>query len=168
MASHVFDPAVATATSWLRQLMKSLELPAGNEHRALHALRAGLHSLRDRLPAEEVVDLGAQLPLVLRGVYYEGWTLHHDPTAIRDRAAMIERVQKELAPDVRLDPVNVLRATIELLVEHISVGEMKDVFTTLPKSIASLWQDLTGHALETLSAKQPQHETYTRRTGYSR
>lgn len=147
---HLFDSHVATANTWLDQIINNLDLQPADRPRALHALRAGLHAIRDRLPAAEVVDLGAQLPTVIRGIYYDGWTLANDPTRIRDRTAMIARVEKELAHDPRLDPVDVLRAVIHLLVEHVSPGEILDVVATLPRSIASLWQDLTGHALETL------------------
>jgi uncharacterized protein (DUF2267 family) len=150
--SHVFDSHLESANKWLDEISENLELAATDRPRALHALRAGLHAIRDRLPAAEVVDLGAQLPVVIRGFFYEGWSLANDPTRIRDRASMIARVEKELAPDPRLDPVDVLRAVIHLLVEHITPGEILDVVGTLPRSIASLWQDLTGHALEALAA----------------
>jgi uncharacterized protein (DUF2267 family) len=163
---HAFDSQVATANAWLAELRENLELTATEERRALHALRAGLHAIRDRLPAAEVVDLGAQLPTLIRGIYYDGWTLDNDPTRIRDRAAMIARVEKELAPDQHLDPVDVLRAVIHLLVEHVSRGEIDDVLATLPRSIAELWHDLTGHAL--VAPPSPPREPPTRRTGYSR
>jgi uncharacterized protein (DUF2267 family) len=151
--AHVFDSHLETANRWLHELSDNLELPDTERPRALHALRAGLHAIRDRLPAPEVVDLGAQLPTIIRGLYYEGWTLANDPTRVRDRAAMIARVKKELVLDPRLDAVDVLRAVIHLLVEHVSPGEIRDVMSTLPRSIASLWQDLTGHALDTLAAE---------------
>jgi uncharacterized protein (DUF2267 family) len=120
------------------------------------------------LPAAEVIDLGAQLPTLIRGIYFEGWKLNHDPSRIRDRSEMIERVRKELAPDLRLDPIDVLRSVIELLTEHVSVGELKDVVATFPKPIASLWHDLSGHALDTLSAEQSKRPKDNHRTGYSR
>jgi uncharacterized protein (DUF2267 family) len=148
--AHVFDSHLETANTWLAQVMESLELSPDERPRALHAMRAGLHAIRDRLPAAEVVDLGAQLPTLIRGIYYEGWTLANDPRRIRDRAAMIARVKDEMPSDSRLDPVDVLRAVIEMLVEHVSPGEILDVVATLPGPIASLWQDLTGHALDTL------------------
>lgn len=165
---HVFDSSLSAANAWLKQVMTSLDLSAAEQRRGLHALRAGLHAIRDRLPTSEVVDLGAQLPTLIRGIYYEGWTLRNDPTRIRDRAAMIARVKKELAPDLHLDPVDVLRAVIEVLVEHVSSGELRHVLATLPRSIASLWQDLTGHAIDLLVATQPRRPRLVRRTGYSR
>jgi uncharacterized protein (DUF2267 family) len=142
---HVFDGHVDIANRWLKELADNLELPPTEYPRALHALRVGLHAIRDRLPTKEVLDLAAQLPVVIRGLYYEGWT--QTPKRLRDRAAMIARVKAELAPDPRLDPVDVLRAVIHLLVEHVSEGEIADIVATLPKPIAALWHDLTGHAL---------------------
>lgn len=144
---HVFAPHLDAANRWLTELIDDLELEPGDDRRALRALRAGLHALRDRLPAAEVVDLGAQLPALIRGIYYEGWSLHAAPR-IRDREALIARVTAELAPDQRLDPVGVLRAVIHRLAEHVSEGELRDVVATLPRPIASLWHDLTGHAFE--------------------
>jgi uncharacterized protein (DUF2267 family) len=154
---HVFDSYVDAANIWLKQLMENLRLAADERPRALHAMRAGLHAIRDRLPTAEVLDLGAQLPTLIRGVYYEGWTLSNDPTRIRDRPSMIARVMQELTPDKHLDPVNVLRGVIQLLVLHVSAGEIHHVVATLPKPIAELWNDLTGHPVD------DQH-----RTGYSR
>lgn len=168
MKAHMFGPAVDTANHWLDHVVERLDLHE-DRPRALHALRAGLHSIRDRLPANEVVDLAAQLPTLIRGIYFEGWRLANDPGRIRDRAAMIARVRSELVPDPRLDPVDVLRVALELLVEHISAGELQDIVATLPRPVAALWRDLTGHAIDDLDA-EPRLAAglLSRRTGYSR
>jgi uncharacterized protein (DUF2267 family) len=160
------DSHVDTANRWIKELADNLELRPDEYPRALRAMRAGLHAIRDRLPSNEVVDLGAQLPTVIRGFYYEGWTLHRDIKQLRDRDAMVARVKKELAPDLHLDAVDVLRGVIHLLVEHVSEGEIRDVLATLPKPIAALWHDLTGHAL--VEPSPVRREILTRRTGYSR
>jgi uncharacterized protein (DUF2267 family) len=181
--SHVFDAHVDAANRWLTELTDNLDLSAEEAPRALRALRAGLHAIRDRLPASEVLDLGAQLPTLIRGLYLEGWTLptaprsvgpgsadraapRSAPRSIRDRAAMVARVKQELEPDQHLDPVDVLRAVIHLLVEHVSTGEIEDVLATLPKPIRELWHDLTGHALQ--APMPPAHRKTMHRTGYSR
>jgi uncharacterized protein (DUF2267 family) len=155
-----FEPHLRTARSWLALLGDSLHLEPSEGPRALHALRAGLHAIRDRLPAAEVVDLGAQLPTIIRGIYYDGWVLHDRPTRIRDRAALLAHVRQELSPDPRLTPTEVLAAVIQLLVAHVSPGEIDDVVATLPRPIATLWREL---------ATPPVPEAgLTRRTGYSR
>jgi uncharacterized protein (DUF2267 family) len=138
---HVFDSHRDAANAWLRSLIEDLELAPGEHARALQALRAGLHAIRDRLPAAEVVDLAAQLPTLLRGVYYEGWRLDNDPTRIRDRAAMLARVESELGPPPRLNAHYVLQAVIRLLVARLSAGAIRHVIATLPRPIAALWQE---------------------------
>jgi len=143
---HVLDAHLATANTWLKELIENLEMTPAEQPRALHALRAGLHAIRDRLPTPEVIDLGAQLPTLIRGLYYEGWSSHREPP-LRDRPAMIARVARELSPDQHLDPVDVLRGVIHLLVEHVTEGGIRDILSTLPRPIAELWHDLTGHAL---------------------
>lgn len=162
---HALDSHLETANLWMKELVKSLRLARQDYPRAARALRAGLHAIRDRLPNSEVVDLGAQLPTLIRGIYYDGWTLHRDTKPLRDRPGMIARVAKELTPDTRLDPVEVLRATIRLLVNHISEGEIQDVIATLPKPIAVLWQDLAEPGAAAVPVRKRHN---TRRTGYSR
>src|SRR6185369_5649848 len=67
----LFDQANQKANLWVKDMMNAL----GTEdpHQALHALRAGLQALRDRLSVDEAAQLGAQLPLIVRGFFFEGW-----------------------------------------------------------------------------------------------
>ena len=62
--------AVQQLQEWLKALCDSGGY--SNEAEALAVWRAVLHQLRDRLTPQEAVDLAAQLPLIVRGVYYEG------------------------------------------------------------------------------------------------
>lgn len=168
MSRNVFDPHVEAANRWLKDLSHRLGLPAGDGRHAMHALRAGLHAIRDRLPASEVLDLGAQLPTLIRGLYYEGWTLQNDPTRIRSRSAMIARVETELGSDERLDAIDVLRAVIHLLGKYVSAGELADIVQTLPGPIATLWKDVAANETDLIVARARPRKTLTRHTGYSR
>ena len=53
----------------------------GDRRSAYRALRSVLHVLRDRLTPEQAVHLGAQLPLLVRGIFYDGWRIaaNHAP-----------------------------------------------------------------------------------------
>ena len=87
---EVFDTTLQKTNEWLDEIMDELALQ--DRHTAYVALRGTLHALRDRLPVQEAVHLGAQLPILVRGFYYEGWrpvreswrankkgALRHDP-----------------------------------------------------------------------------------------
>lgn len=135
----VLEATIATSRIWLHQMIEKLELAPDDAGRALHALRAGLHAIRDRLPASEVVHLGAQLPVLIRGIYYDGWRVAQDSTRMKNRADVVEHVRHELGPDP-LAATAVLDAVIELVHEHVSPGEIDNVVATLPKALASLWR----------------------------
>jgi uncharacterized protein (DUF2267 family) len=141
MKEHdLIESAITTSRQWLHELLEKLELPEEEAGRAFHALRAGLHAIRDRLPATEAIHLGAQLPTLVRGIYYDGFRLNNEPSKIRTRAEMIQRVQRELEPDKRLSALAVLHSVIALIEHHVSAGEIDKVVSTLPKAIAELWK----------------------------
>ncbi len=65
-----FEQALVNSMDWLRDVQDELDL---DEQDTYQCLRAVFHALRDRLPPAEVAILGRQLPMVVRGIYYEGW-----------------------------------------------------------------------------------------------
>ena len=159
--THVFEPHVDTAVHWLHELRDYLGLEPGQDARALHALRAGLHAIRNRLPANEVLDLAAQLPLMIRGIYFDGWRLDPAPKRVRHRGAWLQSIKNEIGYEPLL-PLDVLRGVIRLLSAHVSNGELEDIVATLPKPLAELWRELAG---EVFVAVPSAHTTHT---GYSR
>jgi uncharacterized protein (DUF2267 family) len=99
-----------------------------------------MHALRDRLPLDEAVHLGAQLPTVIRGLYYEGWVPRQTPQKVRSREEFFEWVRRPFGPkDTSLDAEAMTRAVFTVIAKHVSEGEVSDVRHTLPKPIATLW-----------------------------
>jgi uncharacterized protein (DUF2267 family) len=97
-----------------------------------------LHALRDRLPLEEVVHLGAQLPLLLRGIYYEGWNPGPKLARDKNRQQFTARIQQEFRGGNE-DPEELARAVFTLLAERVTAGEIEDVKHVLPEEIRDLW-----------------------------
>jgi uncharacterized protein (DUF2267 family) len=136
-ASQVFEPAVQTANRWLGELME--EMGWDDPRKAYHVFRVVLHALRDRLSVEHAADLGAQLPLLIRGLFFEGWKPSGKPLKERKREqflAHIEAVMKEY-PDIF--PEAVAWAVFNILEQHVSLGEIDDIKGTLPKPLRTLW-----------------------------
>jgi uncharacterized protein (DUF2267 family) len=115
------------------------ELNTSDPDRAFAALRIALHALRDRLPTAELVQLGAQLPLLVRGLYYEGWTPRNEPKHDRTKAAFVEPIQHALHTNDPLYAELIARAVFRLLARHVSAGEIEDVRHALPVHIRELW-----------------------------
>jgi uncharacterized protein (DUF2267 family) len=135
---EVFDSTVQKTNSWLKELM--LELDWDDRHRAYGALRATLHALRDRLTVEEVAQLGAQLPMLIRGFYYEGWDPTNKPLKVREREEFLARIaQYFVRAGDSVHPEPVARAVFAVLAQRVSDGEIEDVKHILPGEIRDLW-----------------------------
>jgi uncharacterized protein (DUF2267 family) len=133
----VFDTTLHKTNAWLNDLMEVLDCP--DRHKAYRTLRATLHALRDRLTMEEVAQLGAQLPMLIRGFYYEGWDPTGKPLRVRHREQFLARIEEELRGDRRIDPERVACAVFTVLAQRVSEGEIEDVRHVLPAEIRDLW-----------------------------
>lgn len=129
---------VQQTQEWLKELRENANL--GSETEAYAVLRAVLHQLRDRLTLEEAVDLSAQLPTLVRGLYFEGWRPHHAPDRIRTRADFVESVRERLQPH-HFAPEPMVRTVFALLAHHCDPGEVADVIDQLPGEIKVLWPE---------------------------
>ena len=135
----VFDRASYRANQWLDDL--NAELGWEERYDAYIALRAVLQTLRDVLPLEEVVDFGAQLPMVVRGFFYEGWT-GAPPAEAPDRDGFVGLVSEQLAEAfLTPDGEAVTRAVFRLLARRVSDGEIYHVGRRLPRPLRSLWPE---------------------------
>jgi uncharacterized protein (DUF2267 family) len=134
--SHV-EASIHTANVWLKELAH--ELGWEDRERAYHALRVVLHALRDRLMVDEAADLGAQLPLLIRELYYEGWDPSGTPTKERRREAFLNRIAAAFTHDAAIYPEGIAWAVFRVLERNVSSGEVKDILHVLPREIRSLW-----------------------------
>lgn len=147
--TRVFDRSLHKTNVWLKDVMTALDWD--NRERAYSALRATLHSLRDVLFPEEVVQLGAQLPILLRGVYYEGWAPHHETLRLHKVEQFFMLVRLHLGPggakfgneDIR----RFTRACLGVITRHVSTGEMREIRGVLPERLKELIQ-FTGEIRE--------------------
>ncbi len=136
---RVFERTLQESEIWLKELTGTG--PITDHQKALVALRGVLHHLRDRLTPEEAVQLGAQLPILIRGFYYEGWKPSATPVKERHAGDFVEGVRGELAGHPELDPDEAVRAVFKLLNEHVSRGEIEDVIGMLPKPVQQYWPE---------------------------
>lgn len=132
----VFDSTVQTTHVWVNDVLRHLGW--ADEHRGYRALRAVLHALRDRLPVNQVAALAAQLPLLVRGVYYEGWHPQGKPLK-EHREAFLAHVAVICGDDIDVSPEQIARAVFGVLAEHVSEGEIESLKQCLPAGIRTLW-----------------------------
>ena len=127
---------VQQTQEWLKELRDNADL--ADEAEALGVLRSVLHQLRDRLTPDEAVELGAQLPIIVRGIYYEGWRPKRTPEKVRSKQKFLDEITIKLLPR-RVAPEVAVRDVFALIAHHCDPGEIADVIDQLPSDIKELW-----------------------------
>lgn len=94
----VFDATIQETNLWLKNLMR--QLGTDDRHLAYRSLRTTLHALRDRIGSENAVHFGAQLPMLLRGLYYERWRMHASQTKERHLSDFLRHVEAAAHQDL--------------------------------------------------------------------
>ena len=133
---EVFDRTIQETNIWLGEIAKGLDADRQTSYRVL---RAVLHALRDRLTVEQAAHLSAQLPMLLRGIYYESYQPARTPSAARSRADFLNTVRSELANAPPIDPEDACRLVFDCMRSHVSPGQLEKVFWSLPEHVRQVF-----------------------------
>jgi uncharacterized protein (DUF2267 family) len=130
----IIDRSVEQTNIWLNEIAGEFEAGRGDAYRVL---RAVLHALRDRVSVDEAAQLGAQLPELVRGIYYAEWNPGATP-ATGGAKAFLDRIAREamLAGDTEAEFA--LGAVMRTLRRHVSAGEIDDVIAQLPQDLREI------------------------------
>lgn len=146
----IFDTTVQESNLWLKDLME--RLGTSDRHHAYSTLRAVLHVLRDRIGPANATHLGAQLPMLLRGLYYEGWHMSATPTKERHEAQFLARVRQELPRADEAEVRAAISTVFDLLAKKIDSGEAVKLAGVLPKELRGFWPAFIQEAARAKSA----------------
>jgi uncharacterized protein (DUF2267 family) len=133
-------PALERTVQQTHEWVNSISEKLGRDdpQRAYRALRVTLHVLRDRLPTSEAAHLAAQLPTLVRGIFWEGWRPQDRPTSIRRLDEFVHAVAVQLE-DPQLPPQDAIQAVFAELADRVAPGEIAQVRTALPEPLRALW-----------------------------
>jgi uncharacterized protein (DUF2267 family) len=134
---ELFSNTLQKTHIWLKDLAE--ELRWDDQHQAYLALRATLHALRDRLTVEEAAHLGAQLPMLVRGLYYEGWGPAGKPVKDRHKEEFCAHVQEYFRKEEGIDAEKIVRGVFKMLSRRITEGEIEDIKHIMPPELRELW-----------------------------
>lgn len=138
---EVFDRTVHTTNVWLKEIMESL---GPDRQVAWHALGSVLRTVRDRVPLGVAAHLGAQLPLLVRGAYYDRWSPSEQPAQWRSADEFLSIVSSDMS-DLR--PVNArdaARSVFQTLDHYVDPGQIEKVRHALPAEVRALWPSETA------------------------
>ena len=127
-----FDTAVQKGNIWLKDIEQAGKLRS--RFQAYAALRSVLHALRDCLPPAEAVKFSAQMPLMVKGVFFDGWKLTPKPLRL-SRVEFDAHIRRSLKEQTGVDPYTALKAVLTALHRHISPSVLETIQTVLPREV---------------------------------
>ncbi|HKK47294.1 MAG TPA: DUF2267 domain-containing protein [Balneolaceae bacterium] len=133
-----FEKHIEDSYRWIHEVAFNL----GDETQfetAYQVLRVVLTVLRDRMTPEEVFQLSAQLPIHIRGIFFEGYNLKDKPQKYHAEE-FLKRIEETVTIQ-QINPQKAFQAVLGVLYSHITLGELEDIYVTLPKGIRNLWDE---------------------------
>jgi len=141
---ETFDRSIHATNAWLKGISREIgaaeEIGAADRKLAWRVLGVVLRVLRDRLPVDDAAHLAAQLPLLVRGAFYEQYRPAVQPDSMRSRAEFIARVADGLEGGGRpINPERAIKAVFSTVQRHVAEAETAKVRHALPEDIRMLW-----------------------------
>lgn len=136
---HVFERTTHEAHEWVNELAGRTGWT--NEREVLRLLRTVLAKIRDHLPVNEMAQFSAQLPILLRGLFFEGWQAKLTPIHERHAADFVADVEDAIGNVIDYQGVTDIKAVFNVVNARISRGEVNDVRSCLPQELRDLWPE---------------------------
>ena len=136
------ETTVQKTHEWIARIAGSMHMEKCD---AWKCLRAVLQTLRDRLPADLAVHFGAQIPMLVRGLYYEGWEPSRVPMKM-SREEFLTAMQSRIIAGRAIDSVETVENVLAVITNHSGGGEMHKVMEALPRDMQSLFPALASAA----------------------
>ena len=137
---EVLETTVQKTHQWIDALADAAHM---DTHTAYQSLRAVLQTLRDRLPAPEAAHFAAQLPVLVRGIFYEGYRPTQMPEDL-SRQEFLDRISERIVNGRITDPVETARQVFAVLEHFLGRGELEKIGLVLPAELRSLFPEPAG------------------------
>lgn len=134
---EVIDSSVQVTHEWINELAGRLDW--SSKRSALRLLRTTMQHLRDHLLTNEMAQFSAQLPLLIRGIFFEGWVPKRTPIKERTAKEFIDAIETHMGQTEEYRGPEDIRRVFDLLNARLSTGEIEDVRASLPSAIRGLW-----------------------------
>ena len=149
------DSSLQTTMDWLSEIQEELGWP--DKEKVYKATKAVLHAIRDRSPIEEVINFTANLPVVFKGMLFDGYTLSGKPVKIRTIGDFYDYIQDQYGARQGniINADDACRGVINIISEKVGEGEMHKLTANMPEELRPLFQFRTPD----MAAQPSQHGT---------
>lgn len=136
---------VEEANLFFKEVAQELGTPEDIAH-ASRVTTAVLHTLRERITVEESMHLVSNLPMILKGIYVDGWKITKDAF----HADTLDEFLEEVRQHSRVYPGRdfgdnqmtreIVQAVTRVLRKYVDEGEMRHIRQQLPEGVAVLFE----------------------------
>ncbi len=134
---EAIDHSVQMTHEWVNELAERLDYVS--HRRALRLMRVVMHRIRDHLLTNEVAQLSAQLPVIIRGFFFEGWVPKLTPIKARRGEDFVAFVRNQMKHADEYRGQDDIKCVFDLLNARISPGEIEDIRASLPEDLRAIW-----------------------------
>ena len=135
---EVFDKTLQTTNIWLNEVSAEI---GPDRQLAWHVLGTVLRALRDRLPTDLAAHVGAELPLLIRGAYYDRYRPAEQPRVTRSLDEFLQRIADELQQVRPVDAEAAARAVFSAMNRHFAPGQITKAREALPLELRKVWPE---------------------------
>lgn len=136
----ILENNIHQTMDWIYAIEEACHWDDDNQKKAFIALRAVLHQLRDLLGLEQAAHLSAQLPLVIRGIFFENWNPSPGATPKIEKADFLGSISKGLYPYRDMDVEKTTKGVLHVLGGKLPPGEFEKIIKEIPKDIKDLYK----------------------------
>ncbi|NNK77235.1 MAG: DUF2267 domain-containing protein [Litoreibacter sp.] len=136
---EIIDHSAQLTHEWVNELVERLDW--SNHKDALRLLRVTLRQVRDHISHDEMAQFSAQLPLLIRGMFYEGWVPKNTPSKDRKLSSFVAAIEETISDVLEYRGTQDIQTVFRLINARISRGETNDVRANLPEEIRELWPE---------------------------
>lgn len=143
----VFERSLHKSEAWIIEMHNDLNWLSNDK--VYHLLRAVLHVLRDQLSIDEAAHFSAQLPLLLRGTFYECWNPKLNRSKGLTKKDFLEAIRNNLdhADRLSFDLETGVGVALGVIMNHVSPGEMGDVVQSSKPSLKIFFETVENFNL---------------------
>ncbi len=137
-----FNQFAKEGNAFLKEFAKKINMPNDTD-KAGRILSSILHGLREVITTEESLQLISQFPMFLKAVYVNKWTTRKK-VRVKTMTDFIDLIRElngvTSLNDFESEEVaeNYIHATFMMLRKYVSLGELEDIRTVLPKELKSI------------------------------
>lgn len=138
-----FEQYAPEGNKFVKEVAEELDNAQDTDH-AYRVMRSVFHAIREVLSPEESLHMLAQLPLMVKGTYVDGWHISSG-NRIRSMAEFLACLRQQNEPVATRDfgndetAIHHTKCVLNVIKRHVATGEIQHMMDQFPMELMELW-----------------------------